>query len=655
MNLFRSVCVLTTLLYVFLSFMPCPAIAAPPRSGKKATTSREPKTTTPVAVRGGTRESRTTVANSTARSASTTIAEEIKRADTQAVVTLSKLAVVVNLSGELSERGDGMRLLVQRPKSLKDLLDLFRRLREDRNVKTVVVRLSALDAGLGTVQELRQAISELRQRGKRTIALLEDESQPAYLVASACEEIVIPPSSIVALVGIRADAYFFRSLLAKLGVHADIVHIGEYKSYGEMFTEDDFTTPARENLTAIVEDAYAQLCEMIATSRKLDRKTVETLIDRGPLTAYEALQAKLVDRVAYANEVQRQLEAAEMSVISDSDYARDSKDKPEDLNLLALLSMLAKPQPSERESKYPQVALLFAVGPIVMESSGGLDLSSQEEIPANDYLNLLDELAKDPKIKGVILRVNSPGGSALASDLIFQKLTEVAKRKPLITSMGDVAASGGYYIAMAGSRIIANPASVTGSIGVVGGKLNLAGAYDKLGIRKTTIARGRFSSLFSETSDFSPEERAMVEKLMRHTYDEFVTKAAHQRRMSWEQIEKVARGKVWTGAQAKEVGLVDELGGMSQAIAEMKIQLGLKPDDKIALVTYPKELTLLDLLQKAVGGSAITASWFPTQFSTAWAETFGVPKAALVLTQTCFRLLSGERVAMLMPYALILR
>lgn len=536
------------------------------------------------------------------------LSAELAKADTKTTKPAAALVVTVPLGGEISERGGGLRFLGPRRRSLKDTLELFVRLRDDAAVSTVVLELSAFGVGTATVQEMRQGVEELRRAGKHTIAVLNDDSQSGYLLALACDEIIMPPSNALMLVGAKVEGYFFKRLLEKIGARADVVHIGQYKSYGEMFTEDDFTSPARQNMQALVDDAYRQLVEAIAAGRRMTTATVETLIDRGPLTAREALDFRLVDRLAYREEVAEAYRSTGAKVVLADDYGTDKRSKPEELNLLSLFSALSKSAAVAKESKFPQVAVVYAVGPIVPGSSDNLDLSDADEIAADDYLKILDEIEKDPAIKGVILRVNSPGGSAFASDVLFRRIVELGKKKPVVASMGDVAASGGYYVAMAAGRIIANPMTVTGSIGVVGGKVDLAGTYDKLGIRKTTIARGRYANLFSETGGFSPDERLLIEKLMRQTYDEFVAKAARQRSMTTVALEQLAQGRVYTGAQARAVGLVDELGGFSRAVLEIKRQLGLSPDEKISLVAYPKELTLLDVLQKAMGVNAQLAT-----------------------------------------------
>lgn len=573
---------------------------------------------------------------------STTIAEEIRKADARPSTAPSpsgEKVVVVTISGTLQERGSAVSLFGEQTRSLKSYLELFRKAREDRNVKTVVIRFATADMGLATAQELQQGIEELKSRGKKTIALLESDSQSLYLAATACDEIVMPPSGDIALHGVKADMYYLKNLLDKVGVRVEVVHMGQYKSYGETFTHDQPTTPTRENMTEIVDDTYWLIVDRIASSRNLTREQVENIINRGPLCASEAVEARLVDRVAYADDVLAELKKKNRtSVVQASDYMKpDSSGSSGDLSLFSLISIMSRQQSGSRDSassKYPQVAVVYAVGPIEMGSNDGMGFSSEEVIASEDFIETLEEVRSDKKIKAVILRVNSPGGSAFASDLIWKKIEELKKEKPVIATMGDVAASGGYYIAMGANKIIAQEGTITGSIGVVGGKPNLAGLYEKLGINKETISRGDYADIYSETSEFSSRERETVERMMKRTYDEFVGKAAEGRRMPKERLYEVAEGRIWSGSRAKNVGLVDEIGGMNKAIAEVKKALGMKQDEKVALVAYPKEMGLIDFLQKAMGTSTSARASLPVPAALAGAAGGGEAASLAALWST---------------------
>jgi protease-4 len=579
------------------------------QTSKTATTAASAKPAPSVTIADNSKSTSTSVTSSSGSSSTSLLSEEIKAADSKTTEAQGNKTLLVTITGEMRERGDAVVLFGQQTKSLKGYLDLIRRAREDKQVRTIVVRLSDSQLGLAMSQELRLALREARDKGKKTIGIIEDDSQAAYLVALACDEVVLPPSGDLMLYGVKADSYFLKNLLSKVGVNAEVVHVGQYKSYGETFTNEDFTTPARQNMTEIVDDLYDQMVSTIAADRKLTKEEAIAALDHGPSNPEEAKQMKLIDRIAYTEEVTADLKKDGGEVVEMSDYSKDATTKGDEISLFSLLSMMSKGKSetatSDKTTKFPQVAVIYAVGPISLGSNEGVGLGSEDQIAAQDVIKTLDDIKADDKIKAVILRVNSPGGSAFASDLIWKKIEELKRSKPVVASMSDVAASGGYYISMGATKIIAEPGTITGSIGVVGGKPNLKGLYDKLGVNKTSISKGQYAHLFSETTNFSDQERQLIEKMMHKTYDEFVSKAAQGRKMPVEKLNEVAQGRVWTGVRAKEVGLVDEIGGMGLAITEIKQLIGLKKDDKVSLVSYPKEQTLFDYLQKAITGNVV--------------------------------------------------
>lgn len=542
--------------------------------------------------------------------AKSSVSELIKSSDSKTKSTKGNKVVTLSISGNIEERGSELVLFGQQPESLKKYLDTMRQARLDDDVSAVVLRFAPNSMGFATAQEMREGVNELRKRGKKVVALLEDDSQASYLVASAADEIAMPPTADIMLHGVNADSYFLKGLLDKVGVKMQVIHVGDYKSFGETFTQDEFTTPARKNMTEIVDSVFTQLRDTVAEGRKLSSGQVEEILNAGPISAEKAKELGLVDRVAYGDEVIAEMEDNKMTIVEADDYrgsSRSSSSSSSEISLLSLLSMMSKSDDSSSEvGNYPQVAVLYATGPITLGSSGGSGLGSSTEIASEDFIEELQKLEDNDKIKAVILRVNSPGGSAFASDLIWKKIEELKAKKPVVASMSDMAASGGYYISMGATKIVAQPGTLTGSIGVVGGKPNLQGLYDKIGVNKMSISRGKYAGMFSETRDFSEEEKSAVEAMMKRTYEVFVSKAATGRAKSFEELHEVAQGRVWTGEKAREVGLVDELGGMDKAITETKLLIGLKPDDKVRLVSYPREKSLVDIIQKALGTSSTT-------------------------------------------------
>lgn len=599
-----------------------------------------------------------------AKDSKTTLSELIKSSDSKTKFKSADKVLVLPIKGNIQERGQELALFGSQPESLKQYVDLLRKARLDDEIHTVVLRLGPNSMGMATVQELREAISELQNRKKRVTAILEDDSQSSYLVAAAADEIVMPPSGDLMLHGVSADSYFLKELLAKVGVKVQILHVGQYKSYGETFTQDEFTTPARRNMNEIVDSVYGQVQQMIADGRKMTAEQADVIINGGPVGAEDAKAAGLIDRVAYGDDVLEELKKSKLSVVKSDDYKSNSSSSSSsdssDISLLGLISMLSKSDSSSDSSgNYPQVAVLYAVGGITLGSSSGSGLGVDTEIASDDFIQELEKLKNNDKIRAVILRVNSPGGSAFASDLIWKKVEELKTKKPVVASMSDVAASGGYYISMGANKIVAHPGTLTGSIGVVGGKPNLADLYKKIGVNKSNISRGKYAAMFSETRDFNDQETSAVQNIMQRTYEEFVTKAAEGRKRTFDQLHEVAQGRAWTGEAAKEAGLVDVLGGLDTAIVETKALIGLKATDKVRLISYPKEKTLVDIIQKALGTSSSTVRVGLSAWATEAALQAAPVPAGLkaVLTQAALigKMLERESVLTVMPVLLDVR
>ena len=364
---------------------------------------------------------------------------------------------------------------------------------------------------------------------------------------------------------------------------------------------DGMSDAFRESMATLLDDLYAQLLNHIAESREgLTAESASDLIDRGPFTAEEALQEKLVDALQYYDELLTALKtASENEEVQVVEPGSERKRKVPDMNsfagLMQLFSMLNPPQRSQPTSEN-QIALLYANGPI-LPSVESL-FASTPIITPNALKAAFEKARTDDSVQAVVLRVDSPGGSALASDLIWREVRLTQREKPVVVSMGDVAASGGYYIAMAAGTIVAHPSTLTGSIGVFGGKLNMKGLYNKVGLTKEIITYGQNSTLYSDYGGFTPTERERVEKLMKTIYEDFVGKAATGRNKSFAEIDEIAQGRVWTGQQAKALGLVDELGGLDTALSIAKEQAGFSADDEVNLIVLPKQKPFFEQLME---------------------------------------------------------
>jgi protease-4 len=466
-------------------------------------------------------------------------------------------------------------LFERRPPSLRTLVESLDRAAGDASVRAVVVRLGSLpDAGWGKVQELHAALTRFRKSGKAAYAHLESAGNREYYLATACSKIFAVPTAILDVSGLAAEVTFFRGTLDKLGVQAQFEGVGKYKNAPNQFTERGFTEPHREQMDALLDSVFSQYLDAIAQGRAKTREEAAALIERGPFSAQEALQTGLVDELLYRDEVEARLKSAER--VTPGVYVKAARGLGFDGRA--------------------RVALVYAVGEIVPGESQDGPFGGSGFAGSDTVAGALRQARQDRAVKAIVLRVDSPGGSGTASDVIWREVRLARKAKPVVVSMGDVAASGGYYIAMGGDAIVAQPGTITGSIGVFGGKFSLRGLYDKLGVTRETLTRGRHSDIFSEYRPWDEEERAKIRGLMESFYSDFLRKAAEGRKMSEAEVHAVAQGRVWTGAEAKQHGLVDQLGGLEEALAVAKSRAGIGADEEVALVVLPERKSLLDLL-----------------------------------------------------------
>ncbi|MGI9457860.1 MAG: signal peptide peptidase SppA [Aeoliella sp.] len=510
-------------------------------------------------------------------------------------LTKARLALVV-LSQSMPESPGVMGPFGDMQLDLRSTIGRLEKAAEDDTIDGLVLQIRNPTIGRGKVHELRAAITRFRTGGKKVYAQLEMAMPGDYLIASACDEIVMPESGMVLLPGLRMEAMFYKGLLDKVGIRADFIHMGDAKGAAEPMTRRKFSKPVRENLSAMVDDLYEQMVETVAFDRPITRAQATAAIDEGLMTAKRAKELGLVDRLAYATDLRNSLgetyDADKLVYVENYGKKEVDTDFSGPAGLLKLLKLMSGGSSSSRSSG-KKIAVVYAVGPITTGKSsqglfGGASLGSTTIVKA------LREAADDDDVSAIVLRINSPGGSAIASDLMWSQIEAIDK--PIVASMGDVAASGGYYIAMGADKIIAEPTTITGSIGVVGGKMAMQGLYDKLGITIDTISRGKNSGLFSGTKKFSPNEREAMVAMMEDTYDQFTSKAAAGRKMPVDQLKKLAGGRVYSGRQAKANGLVDELGTLHDAIAAAKKMAGIDADEKVKIKTLPKPVDFFDAL-----------------------------------------------------------
>ena len=509
----------------------------------------------------------------------------------------------IKISGDPDETPGGMESPFGNvSENLKAKLDRIHQAKNDKDVKALYLEFDDLGIGWGKINEFRAAISEFRKAGKKVYAFMENGGRADYLVAAACDEVVMPESGSLQITGVRFELSFYKDLLDLIGIKADAVKMGDFKGAVEPFTRNSISPENRRQYDEMADDNFNLLCELIAQSRKgLAVEKVKEIIDQGPFTAKQALALGLIDRLEYPNNfkdgLKKDLNAEKVSI--KQDYGKAKSQDMDFSNPFALLKLLNPPKEKKLNDK-PKVAVIFATGVIVSGKSGFSMLGGQS-VGSTTLMEAIRKAEEEPSIKAIVLRVDSPGGSALASDLIWNELVKC--KKPVVASMSDVAASGGYYISMAGKKIYAEPGTITGSIGVFGMKLVLGGLYDKLGVKTEVISRGKNAGIMSSTTPFNENERKVMEAHIRDTYDMFLSKAFEGRQRSGntklksrDELQKLAGGRVWTGRQAKENGLVDELGTLEDAIACAKEMAGLGKDADTELFLLPKGRNFLDSL-----------------------------------------------------------
>ncbi len=471
--------------------------------------------------------------------------------------------------------------------SLSNLVLQFKKAKVDNRIKAVMLDVNMSGAGWGKAEEIRDAIADFRSSGKPVYAYMEYGMNKEYYIASACDKIYLAPPGELFINGLAADVMFFRGSLDKLGIYPDIFQIGKYKSVGDTFTRKDMSDAHREFMNSLLDDLFNRYVEAIAKGRGKSAEDVRAIIDNAPYSAAKAKDAGLVDGVSYRDELEKELksrlgykETDDLRLVKGSAY---TDVEPESLGL----------------DKGEKIAVIYATGDIGSGQSENSPSGSQS-IGSDTLAKALNDARNDKSIKAIVIRVDSPGGSGLASDIIWHAVVAAKEKKPVVISMSDVAASGGYYIAVGASKIIAQPSTITGSIGVVAGKPVMKGFYDWIGISNEYLLRGKQAGMFRETDKFTPEERAKFEDWIKNTYyNDFVPKVAKGRNKDAAYIDSIAQGRVWTGAQGKDRGLVDEFGGLDRAV-EVAKELAKIPKDKgVHRVILPHPRTLLQELMSS--------------------------------------------------------
>ena len=459
--------------------------------------------------------------------------------------------------------------------TVRDVVDALEQAKDDDRVAAVVAKVGSAPMGLARLQELRDAVIDFRKSGKPAIAWSETfgEFSPgngAYYLASGFDQIYMQPSGDIGLTGLLAETPFVRGTLDKIGVVPRMDHRYEYKNAMNVFTEKGYTDAHKEATVSLIESQFAQLVQGIADARKMSEDEVRALVDRGPFLGQEAVGAKLVDGLAYRDEV----------------YGKVKEKVGGKSDLLYLDKYLGRAgHPHSRGAK---IALVYGVGTVKRGDSGFDPVFGEVSMGSDTVAGALRAAADDDDVKAILFRVDSPGGSYVASDTIWREVSRAREKgKPVVVSMGDVAASGGYFVSMNADKIVAQPGTITGSIGVLAGKMYTKAMWEKLGLNWDEVHTSRNSTMFTGSVDYTPEEWARFEAWLDRIYADFTGKVAQGRKLDKAKVLEIAKGRVWTGEQAKGLGLVDELGGFPVALRLVKEAAKIGADEPVRLQQFP--------------------------------------------------------------------
>lgn len=484
--------------------------------------------------------------------------------------------LLLNLARELPEesRRGAYRA---KTKTLRQVLETINQAKKDKTITGLVVKLDPLSCGLAKVQELREALQNFKASHKNLIVYMETGGTKEYYLASVADKIIMLPSGYLDFSGLTAQITFLKGTLDKLGIVADLEHVGKYKNASDLLTRDSMSEAHQEVVNSVLDDLFEQITEQIASDRGWTKEAVQEKINQGPFTASEAFRAGLIDKLAFADEVEE--------IIKETPRKRLAlfETKP---------SLISERAYSDREYyRYswkvpPRIAIIYVTG-LITSGASGADLLFGNTVGSSTIAGSIRRAKNDKSVKAIVLRVDSGGGSGLASDVIWRELQLARKRKPVIVSMSDVAASGGYFVSIPGQEILSSPATLTGSIGVISGKFSLAGLYHKIGLNIQTEKRGEYSDLYSTTRTFSDQEREIVRRQTKEFYTDFIGKVAQGRNLDTAYVDSIAQGRVWTGRQAKKNRLTDRFGGLTQALELAKAKAGIGVEEEVEILSLP--------------------------------------------------------------------
>ena len=488
----------------------------------------------------------------------------------------------INLGGTIV---DSDTSAFSKKRNVRELWYHLNRAKIDKRIKGIFLKISWLKTGYAKVEDIGRLINDFKESGKKVIAYIEGAGTKGYYLATFADEVYVFKGGDLYLTGLATEAMFLKNTLSILGVEAQVFHIGRYKTAANMFTQDSMTPAHKESMTKLLDDIYGSVIKGIAANRNIDEEQVKTIIQKTPFVTKAYLDKKMVDGILYEDEVLAKLEPEGSPTMISFDVYKNT----------------TAPNPFSGMKK---IAVIFAAGEIHSGKSGGKSLFGGHILGSATVAAQLKAARENRFVKAVVLRVDSPGGSALASEVIRREARLLAKEKPLVISMADLAASGGYWLSMSNGTIFSLPQTITGSIGVVAGKFVLKGLYDKVGINKEMITTTKYAGMFSDYRKFDEAETEKIKGMMSNIYNAFLDVVAEGRGMKREDVDKIARGRVWAGNTAKELNLVDRLGGLDDAIDEAKKLAKIGADEKIGVRVYPRKQSPLDMIFELLGTQA---------------------------------------------------
>jgi protease-4 len=523
--------------------------------------------------------------------------------------------------------------------SIRALIDALEEVRTDEHVVALFVRLGPMGGSYGSIDDVAEALQAVRDAGKPVHCHFEVIDNTGYaLAASACDRITVTPAGMLDVVGVAAQVFYARTLLENMGVVADVVHMGRFKDAAEPLVADEMGPETRESLGGLVDDLHQRLIDAMVSGRSMTAEAAQAAIDAGPQDSATALALHLVDAVEFDDEARTHCREAASAT---RNVTLRLTPETEPLGIGGLLDVLGgSPPPIHPDG--PRIVLAYLDGQITDAEEAGGGGTAQ----AGPFVEGMREIAEDEDVVAMVLRINSPGGSALASDRMWHAVRRVAERIPVIVSVGDMAASGGYYIAVAGDEIFAHDASIVGSIGVVGGKVSLDPLLDRIGVTPVVISRGRHATWSTLTQLWTEEERAVVERLMGSTYERFISRVVAGRELDWNAVAAVAEGRVWSGRDGLEHGLIDHIGGLRAAIARAR-ELA-SAGDEVPIEEWPRERSVIEVIAQSFGGGNASVR------REGVGEFLALPEAAQ-RTLELGEMFSREHVVVSMPFLLTIR